>query len=196
MALFFRFHVNEKWLNFAFDCRADHLLAGCLLAVLLQRGVLKRFWDLLTANVWVSLIPFGMIVGSIALSFRYHLAYRYAAGFVVDPLLTAIFLVQVIVLGRTWLWGWLNWRAIRYLGQISYAMFLYHMLATRLVVYVFGERALWFRVPAVIAVAALLGACSFHFVEKRFLQLKSRFTHTQVQVRVPVTVPNLQPARG
>jgi peptidoglycan/LPS O-acetylase OafA/YrhL len=175
IVLFFKFHVNENWLHYSFDSRVDHLLVGCLLAVLIKRGVLMRFWNFLTARTWISLVSFGLIVLSIAMDFRFHVAYKYAVGFVVDPLLTAIFLVQVIAMGNTWLWGWLNWRVIRYLGQVSYGMFLYHMLVNRLVIDVFGRHSLWIHVPAVIAGAALLGAFSFHLIERRFLRLKSRF---------------------
>ena len=111
---FFEFHASDNWLTFSFHSRVDHLLVGCLLAVLLKRGVLMRFWNLLTVRTWISLIPFGLIVLSIALAFRFRLPYKFAAGYVVDPLLTAIFLVQVIAMGNTWLWGWLNWRVVRY----------------------------------------------------------------------------------
>jgi peptidoglycan/LPS O-acetylase OafA/YrhL len=95
MVWFFKFHADDHWLSFTFDSRVDHLLVGCLLAVLLKRGVLMRFWNFLTERTWISLFPFGLIVLSIALAFHYHFRYKYAIGFVVDPLLTAIFLVQV-----------------------------------------------------------------------------------------------------
>ncbi len=174
--LFFHFHVSEDWLQRTFDSRVDHLLVGCLLAVLIKRGVLIRFWNFLVARTWISLVSLALMVGSIAMEFRFHLPYRFAVGFVLDPLLTAIFLVQVIAMGGTWLWGWLNWRVIRYLGQVSYGMFLYHMMANRLILGLFGRQSLWIHVPAVIATAALLGACSFHLIEMKFLRLKSRFT--------------------
>jgi peptidoglycan/LPS O-acetylase OafA/YrhL len=194
MALFFNFHVDDKWLTYAFDSRIDHLLVGCLLAVVLKRGALMGFWNFLIARTWTSIIPFGLIVLSIALAFRYHLAYKYAVGFVVDPLLTAVLLVQVIAMGRTWLWGWLNWRVTRYLGQISYAMFLYHMLANKLVFYLLGHPPLWIRVSAAVTITALLGAASFHLVERRFLRLKSRFTKSPAEKPVPAALPSLQPA--
>lgn len=172
-----RFHVGEEWLTLTFDSRVDHLLVGCLLAVLLKRGVLTRWWTFLTCSLWISLVPVLLSAGSIALAHRYRLPYKIGVGFVVDPLVTAVFLVQVIAMGDTWLWGWLNWRAVRYLGRISYGMFLYHMLAYRFVIEVLHRNPpLWIRVPAVIAVAAIFGALSFHLVEKKFLRLKGRFT--------------------
>jgi peptidoglycan/LPS O-acetylase OafA/YrhL len=196
MVLFFHLDVSDRWLTFAFDSRVDHLLVGSLLAVLLKRGALMRFWNFLAARTWTSIISFGLIVLSIALAFRFHLAYKYAVGFVMDPLLTAVFLVQVIAMGRTWLWGWLNWRVTRYLGQISYAMFLYHMLANKLVFHVLGDPSLWIRVPVVVAVSALLGAASFHLVERRFLRLKSRFTKAPAKEPVLSAIPSFQLANG
>jgi peptidoglycan/LPS O-acetylase OafA/YrhL len=181
LILFFGFQARETWLTYSFDTRADHILIGCLLAVLLKRGVWTWFWNQITVRTWVSLVPFLVMIGSIAISFHHGLAYRFGIGFVIDPLLTAIFLVQVIALGRSRLWGWLNWKVTVYLGKISYGMFLFHMLANRLVIVLFGTHSLWVRLPAVIAVAALFGTCSYYLIEKRFLLLKSKFMHEALQ---------------
>jgi peptidoglycan/LPS O-acetylase OafA/YrhL len=51
-------------------------------------------------------------------------------------------------------------------GQISYGMSLYHMRANLIVFGLLGRHSLWFHVPVVIAVTALLGACSFHIIER------------------------------
>lgn len=196
MVLFFKFHVDDHWLSYTFDSRADHLLVGCLLAVLLKRGVLMRFWNLLTGRVSISLLSFGLIALSIVLAYRFHLRYKFAVGFVVDPLLTAIFLVQVIAMGETWIWGWLNWRVVRYVGQVSYGMFLYHMMVNRLVIDLFGHHSLWVHVPAVMAGSALLGACSFHIVEMRFLRLKSRLTRNSTNRSEATLAPDYQLANS
>jgi peptidoglycan/LPS O-acetylase OafA/YrhL len=176
LVLLFGFHTHEKWLTYSFDTRADHILVGCLLAVLLKRGVWTWFWNQITLRLWLSLVPFLLIIASIAIAFHRGLAYRVAIGFAVDPLVTAILLVQVIAFGKSKLWGWLNWKVTAYLGKISYGMFLYHMLANRLVIVLFGRHILWFHLPAVIAMSALFGTCSFYLIEKRFLRLKSKFT--------------------
>ncbi len=176
MVLFFKFHASDDWLTFTFDSRIDHLLVGCLLAVLLKRGALNDFWDLVTSRVWISVATFGLIILSIALNFRYGPAYKYAVGFVVDPLLTAIFLVQVIALPRTWAWGWLNWSATRFLGKISYSVFLFHVFANDLAKHVLlPHRPLIIVTPVAIALAAGMGTLSYYLIEIRFLRLKSRF---------------------
>ena len=175
LILHFGFHVHEKWISFSFDTRADHILIGCLLAVLLKRGVGTWFWNWITARSWFSLVPLLLTIASIAISFHRGLAYRFSVGFVLDPLFTAILLVQVIALGQSRLWGWLNWKVTVYLGKISYGMFLYHMLANRLVIVLFGTHSMWFRLPAVIAMSALFGTCSYYLIENRFLRLKTKF---------------------
>jgi peptidoglycan/LPS O-acetylase OafA/YrhL len=175
LVLYFGFHARENWLTYSFDTRADHIFIGCLLAVLLKRGVGTWFWSWITARTWYSLAPLLLTIASIAISFHRGFAYRFCVGFVLDPLLTAILLVQVIALGHSRLWGWLNWKVIVYLGKISYGMFLYHMLANRLVIVLFGMPSLWFRLPAVIAVSVLFGTCSYYLIESRFLRLKTKF---------------------
>lgn len=175
MVLFFGFHVSDDWLTFTFDSRIDHLLVGCLLAVLLKRGLLARFWELMTSRVWISVVTLGLIILSIAIHFHYGSPYKYAVGFVIDPLLTAILLVQVIAFPKTWAWGWLNWTATRYLGKISYSVFLYHILANDLTKHVLlPHRSMLLVVPTAIALAMLMGTCSYYLVEARFLRLKSR----------------------
>jgi peptidoglycan/LPS O-acetylase OafA/YrhL len=175
MVLYFGLHARENWLTYSFDSRADHILIGCLLAVLLKRGVGTWFWNWITARTWYSLVPLSLTIASIAISFHRGLTYRFSVGFVLDPLLTAILLVQVIALGHSRLWGWLNWKVTVYLGKISYGMFLYHMLANRMVIVLFGTHSLWFRLPAVIAVSTLFGTCSYYLIENRFLRLKTKF---------------------
>src|ERR1039458_10817590 len=39
------FDVRQGYIYEAFDTRADHLLMGCLLAVVLRAGLFPRFWN-------------------------------------------------------------------------------------------------------------------------------------------------------
>ena len=190
--LFFGLHASDRWLTYTFDSRVDHVLVGCLLAILLKRRVVMRFWNFLTARTLISIIPLALIVLSIGLAFRYHLAYKYAVGFVVDPILTAILLVQVIAMGNTWMWSWLNWKPTRHLGRISYAMFLYHLLVARILISFLGQHSLWVMVPAVVFLLAVIGTLSYYLVEMRFLRLKSRFKRPSTRP-IPTPAPSLQP---
>jgi len=55
---------------------------------------------------------------------------HYTAGFTVDAVLVAVFMVQMLRLYRTRLWAWLETPVVRYLGTISYPMYLWHMWAS------------------------------------------------------------------
>jgi peptidoglycan/LPS O-acetylase OafA/YrhL len=175
IVLFFKFHVARTWLNFTFDSRLDHLLVGCLLAVMLKRDVLSHFWEFMTSRIWISLVIFGLIVASIALDAHYGLAYKYGVTFVIDPLLTAILLVQVIAFANTWAWGWLNWSATRYIGRISYSMFLYQGVTNYWAVHIFKDRSRFVVVAVALSLALLLGSMSYYAVELSFLRLKAKF---------------------
>ncbi len=175
IVLFFGFHVSDLWLNYTFDSRVDHLLVGCLLAVLLKRGALARLWNFLVSRLWISMVVFGLIIASIALNFHYGFPYKYGVGFILDPLLTAVLLVQVMVMGSSWLWGWLNWGVTRYMGRISYSMFLYHPLANELAKHYLHHRSILLIAPTAVALAVLMGTCSYYLIELRFLRLKSKF---------------------
>jgi peptidoglycan/LPS O-acetylase OafA/YrhL len=121
------------------------------------------------------MVVFALILASIALSFRYGFAHKYGAGFILDPLLTAVFLVQVMVMGDSWLWGWLNWSVTRYMGRISYSMFLYHLLAIQVTTYLLPQRSLPRTTPVAVLLTVLMGTCSYYLIELRFLRLKSKF---------------------
>jgi peptidoglycan/LPS O-acetylase OafA/YrhL len=197
--LFFKFHVARTWLNFTFDSRLDHLLVGCLLAVMLKRGVLSRFWEFMTSRIWISIVIFGLMVLSIALDAHYGLAYKYGVSFVIDPLLTAILLVQVIAFANTWAWGWLNWSVTRYVGRISYSMFLYQGVTNYWAVHIFKDRSRFVVVAVALSLALLLGSISYYAIELSFLRLKTKFVRggsrpSRKPVATPVSRPDAEAA--
>jgi peptidoglycan/LPS O-acetylase OafA/YrhL len=176
IVLFFVFHVGDDRLHSTFDGRADHLFIGCLLAVLLKRGVLNNVWSTITSRVGAPILTLAALVASIALNERFHYQYKYLVGFSIDPLLIALFLVQVVALGDAWLWRWLNWPIIRYVGRVSYPMYLYHGLANDLALRAFRGRTLWLIAPAAIVIGIVFASTSYFVVEKPFLRLKSKFS--------------------
>lgn len=185
IVLFFKFHVSREWLNFSFDCRVDHLLVGCLLAVLLKRGVLMQFWDFITSRIWFSLVTLGLIIGSIALNTYFGLAYKAAVGFVIDPLLTALLLVQVIAFANSWTWGWLNWKPTQYIGRISYSMFLYQGVTNYWANRMFADRSRLVVIAVAVSLAIVVGSASYYIIELKFLKLKSKLVRRRPTVHGP-----------
>ena len=76
--------------------RADHLLIGCLLAVSLRLGMFSRLWKAFCSS-WV---PGMLTVAGLALcsfaDMHYGSGFRDSIGFIVAPLLSALFIVSAI----------------------------------------------------------------------------------------------------
>ena len=53
--LHFLFGVWQGYIYEAFDTRADHLLIGCFLAVVLRSGFLVRFWKAICSHWWIGI---------------------------------------------------------------------------------------------------------------------------------------------
>lgn len=175
--LYGRFH-DDVWLFCAFDCRADHLAIGCLTAVLLKRRAYPRLTAKLTTSPVLPLVMLSLLAISRWIEMQFGRAYEYRIGFIADPLLIDLLMVQWINISDSYGWRWLNWKPVRYLGRLSYSAYLYHWLVD----YVFITRlaAIPLLLRALIAVAASnsLAFLSYQLVEVRFLKLKKRFAPT------------------
>jgi len=179
--LIFVVHRSQGYIYEAFDTRADHLMIGCVLAVALRQRVWSRLWHLLVASpsrMWLTVT--GLVI-SAALSHSLHAIYRDSLAFIVDPILAAFLIVQGTAYSSSALGKSLNWGWVRYLGAISYSIYLYHPLAMG-----FGEK-LFRKLPglaplaplgAVIAVIAVASA-SYWLLEQPLQKLRARFSPRQ-----------------
>jgi peptidoglycan/LPS O-acetylase OafA/YrhL len=147
-------HQIYTW--FAFDCRLDPLLVGCVIALLVKRGWDAPRWLAHPLTPWVAL----------ALIFALQ-----SVSDAVTYLLT-ILLVSVICRPSQFL----NNPVMRYLGAISYSLYLIHP---------YVREAWWPRVAALVpgepmpvvlagqVALAMAGATLLHFtIERPFLVLK------------------------
>jgi len=163
--------ANQGYIYEAFDTRADHLGIGCLLAVLLHSGRMGGLWRRL-CTIPVSLVTLALLAVSVALYQIYGWPYRDVVGFALDPLLVAVLIVQVISLRNSWLWSWLNWRWMTYLGALSYSIYLYHQVGVGLGEKIFAAYSLPLPIVGALTVLIAVAACSYHLVERPFLRLK------------------------
>jgi len=156
-------HVGTAYVYNAFDTRLDNLAVGCLLAVIADSRHFVTRAESLAARAWYPIITLTLIlVSRVGLSQSYH----YSLGFTVDAILMAVFITQMLQLYGSRLWSWLEWPAVRYLGTISYPMYLYHEWGASV-----GNKV---GIPSVVATIALASG-SYFLIEKPFLKLKSRF---------------------
>lgn len=169
--LIFIGHQPYTW--FAFDCRLDAIVLGCLVALLVQNG-----W---TPPKWIA-HPFTPICALIVVFALQNDIVVYALGVV----------LMSTVARPPW---FLNNPVSRYLGVISYSLYLCHAVAREILWPLVVARFPLHNVGAVFLVQFLLAitaASLLHYlVERPFLQLKHRFHRDSSQNRLPAPTTDL-----
>ena len=170
------FDVPQSYIYEAFDTRADHLLIGCLLAVVLRENKLSRLWNFTCRRGYMPLITIaGLVTSAVVSNADVTMRYRDTIGFIIDPLLTAILIVQAIALRQAYSVCWLNWRWVSYLGRMSYSIYLYQQIAIDPAKKLLSTYAVPVQFAGVITTVLLSAYVSYHVIEKPFLKIKDRY---------------------
>jgi peptidoglycan/LPS O-acetylase OafA/YrhL len=169
--LLFGLSASHAYLYNAFDTRFDNLAVGCLLALSAGEAWFAPIAGATARSVLLPVVTLILItISRLGIGEQYH----YSVGFSVNAILLAVFIVQMLQLFRTWLWAWLEHPVVRYLGVISYPLYLWHVWSLGLGHHLsFAPRPLQFLGGA--AVCVLVASGSYYLVEKPFLNLKKRF---------------------
>jgi peptidoglycan/LPS O-acetylase OafA/YrhL len=166
--------VPDGYQYYAFDTQFDALLIGCGLALCARAEWVQRVADA------VSVTPVAPLLTVVALALSHQIpvdAWYLTIGNLFDAVLLAILLVQAMMLHQHVTWRWIEWRWVRFLGAISYPLYLYHQLGRRIVDNVWQPRfAVWIVVTTAVSLVLAIG--SYYFVEQPFLKLKKRFART------------------
>jgi peptidoglycan/LPS O-acetylase OafA/YrhL len=173
--MLFGFHAEQGYFYAAFETRADHLAIGCLLAVALRAGLYSRLWNVVCASPWISLALVGVLSGTNLAESLLGSRYRDGVNSFLNPILVAALLVQAIAFRQHAAWSWLNAGWIRYLGRISYSIYLYQQIAVSPVSKALGAFPAVVRLTGTVTAVVLLASASYYFVERPFLKLKDRF---------------------
>jgi peptidoglycan/LPS O-acetylase OafA/YrhL len=176
----FVFHFNQGWIYEAFDTRFDHLLAGCLLAVVLFRARDSAFWARVLAKGWLLALTFASLVASVLLEDCYGAAYRDSIAFIVDPLLVAALIPQLIAQRGRPLVRWLDFTWVRYLGRISYSLYLYQQLEAEPVMKWLAPFPFPIEIAGSCAAVVLTATLSYFLIERPLLRLKDRRSRTRL----------------
>jgi peptidoglycan/LPS O-acetylase OafA/YrhL len=157
----FVFHADYWRLYYAFEMRFDHLLMGCLLAIVVHRYPDWRPWRrLLSARAMLAtmLLFFAAAEAERWMGDRW----RFGLAFAFEPILVALILLQSIALGDSAA-QWLNWRPLALLGRWSYAVYLLHLPCFYLAAkFVTGLRP---RCLLAFSLTVLFSAASYYLVE-------------------------------
>ena len=167
--LYLVMHVGSAYVYNAFDTRCDSLAIGCLIAAW---STSPRFLSFARALASHPLLPLLPLAGIAISRYATPLTYHYSLGLTVDPALMAILIIQILQLTASPLWHWLEWDPIRYLGRISYPIYLWHVFAVAI------ARRLADGLPAHVVLGVLLSivvaSLSYYVVERPALRLKAR----------------------
>ena len=163
---------------YASDTRADALLIGCLVGLLVSWNLLprnKRFEIYMKCLGAVAVIFFGYMVGTAPLNASFLYLF---GGYTLVELSIALILSLVIMWPPKFALLVLKFAPLVWIGRISYGLYLWHWSVRWFVYPKNGLPASVVQPLIVVVLSLLLPALSYHFVEKPFLRLKKRFSST------------------
>lgn len=173
--LHYFWHVPQLYLYTAFDARMDSLAMGCLLAVSIRSRKAMPVVQAVCAHWSLPAVTFVLFALSMSVPYlSSNLSYWCLWGFTVESILSATLIVQMVVLGDRIPWAWINWKGVRFLGTISYSLYLYNAMGPDLI----NRSPLghtFLRAPAGVAAAVLLASGSYYTIERPFLKLKKKY---------------------
>lgn len=155
----------------AFDTRMDALAVGCLIALAVHNGV--KFRLLLRSWMIGPLLVGGIVAIALIGEFRYgRLDANSLVVFALLPLLCGSIIIHAIAFAKHPFYRCINNGVMRYLGIISYPLYLYHYVVVHPVAFLPAP----LRLAAVLLLGVALASGSYFLIEKPCLRLKSRFS--------------------
>ena len=169
--------TNILRLYYASDTRADTLLIGCLVGLLVSWNLLpdnRRLEISMKSLAAIGVIFLGYLVATA--SWEDLMLYQYG-GYTLVALSMGLILVVLVVWPPKVALSVLRFTPLVWIGRISYGLYLWHWPVRW---FVYQKAALPSAAQLVVGVALslLLTTLSYYFVEKPFLRWKKRFGST------------------
>jgi len=179
-------HQAGVWTYFATDARLDSILWGCILALnnnpvfgdpsILPRGREKLIFAFSVIAIVFSLVPRSIL---------YKESFRYS----VQALLLYLIFSFVIPNIHHWSVRWLEWTPLRYIGWISYVLYLCHVFILEALRHRIPDK-LWLTAPLGLVLSAVFATLTRYLLELPLQRLRARFR------RVPEADPTAADHHG
>jgi peptidoglycan/LPS O-acetylase OafA/YrhL len=179
-------HKPTMWTYAATDARFDSILWGCVLALrnnpaLGDRSILPRGRETLAFAASVVLLLCTLMPSSEL----YRNTFRYTAQAMCLYVIFSFIIPHI----RHWSVSWLEWTPVRYIGWISYVLYLSHKLFLDAMQQRFPDK-LWISAPAGLVLAVGFASLMRYSVELPLQRLRGRFR------RVPELDPTAADGHG
>jgi peptidoglycan/LPS O-acetylase OafA/YrhL len=161
---FLHWQLFEHRQGYILPGRMDSLFAGCLVALGIGSPRFEAAFHKLCRIWWVA--PLFFCIVSPLLRFFLGNIYTFTAGYTVESLCAAFFMVWVIRRPQTLIGRVLNSRPAVFLGVTSYSLYLYHVLVVQ------EWRAHWGGSFVVLLAALLAGSVAFYLIEVPVMWLR------------------------
>jgi peptidoglycan/LPS O-acetylase OafA/YrhL len=168
-SLAFGLHVPLTYIYNAFDTRADALLIGCWLALVVFRRPSARSLHLILAHQWQIVLPLTALVALGYFDVKIVKSLT-VLDQTLEPVFAAVLLLQLAFWGA-YGWHFLEHPAIKFIARLSYAIYLYHPLTTAFVdlFHLHHFRGL---IGAMLFIP--VAAASYYWIERPFMRMRDR----------------------
>ena len=158
------------------DTRADALLTGCVLSLILSSNLIDFRREKVSSCIkylgMSAIISYILILLNISWSSK---LYFYFLAFLIQ-ILTAFLILHILLPGDNYLKKVLTNKPLVWIGSISYGLYLWHDPVYEMIR--MQGYSLWTIALLGITITFAIASLSFYFIEKPILKLKSKFTTT------------------
>jgi peptidoglycan/LPS O-acetylase OafA/YrhL len=172
---------------FGTDTRIGAMLVGCAVAILAYAGWLPRQGRVVPFVRVGALVGCGLIL-VVARELHRLEPVLYKGGFTAVALATGVIIVAILIAPRDALSRALSIAPLRYLGKISYGVYLWGWPLHFMVRAATPDFSHTVRMLITISLSIAIPAVSFRYLEQPFLRLKGRFHSPKVLLDDPAPV--------